>query len=337
MNEKHPAASPGHGLPRRASVIGGDGRAEAPMLTISIVSYNTRGIVDACLQSLVSQQTRHPFEIWLADNDSKDGTVSMAMEKYPAVGVIANTDNLGFAKANNQIWRESRGQYYLLLNSDTVTPPGALDRLIDFMEAHPRAGACGPRLTYPDGSLQQSVRRFPSMMGAFFTMSYLEKVFPRAPLIGDYMMGDFTYDQLVEVDQPMGACLMLRGETVRRIGPLDERFFMYFEEVDWCLRAKRAGWEIWFVPDVTVVHIENASSKKVWSKTHMYFYQSMVKYYRKNFGEREARALKAMILMGAALRFGAWGVMRLRGDLTTDETRQRWRTYAQLVRELEGM
>lgn len=262
-------------------------------LTIVIVSWNTRELLDRCLITLkddlasISEITN---EVFVVDNNSHDKSAEMVSEKHQWVQLIANGDNLGFAKANNQVLRQARGKYILLLNPDTEVKPGALKTLIDFLEKNPKAGIVAPQLLNSDGSIQRSCRQFPTFTGMLFELIGLSKLFPSGSTYGAqfraYKMLDWDHDDTREVDQPEGACLLLRREVIEEVGLLDEGFFMLFEEVDWCYRIKGTGWQIWFTTDAQVMHHYGQSIKQVKTRmilsSHRGLYLFWKKHYRKN-------------------------------------------------------
>ncbi|HEY9713590.1 MAG TPA: glycosyltransferase, partial [Chroococcales cyanobacterium] len=195
-------------------------------------------------------------------------------------------ENKGFAAANNQALKVCQGRYVLLLNPDTEIEPGALKTLIDFLDSHPRAAIVAPQLLNSDGSVQRSCRAFPTFSGMLFELIGMSKIFPNQPRFREYKMLDWNHDDERQVDQPEGACLMIRRSVIDAVGILDEGFFMLFEEVDWCYRIKEAGWQIWFTPTARVVHHYGQSIKQVKAKmilsSHRGLYRFWSKHYRKN-------------------------------------------------------
>jgi GT2 family glycosyltransferase len=227
-------------------------------LSVIIVSYNTRALLRDCLASLVEGCRGCAIETFVVDNASADGSADMVTAEFPAVRLIRNPQNAGFAAANNLALREANARYVVLLNPDTVVHAGALTALVRFMDAHPAAGYCGPRLLNADGSHQVSARRFPTLLSTAFTMLGLARRYPRSRHASDLhaVYGD---RQCIPAGWLTGACLVVRAETLRTVGLLDERFFMYFEETDWCRRLATAGWEGWYVPEAEVVHLGGRS------------------------------------------------------------------------------
>ncbi|HMP54729.1 MAG TPA: glycosyltransferase family 2 protein, partial [Candidatus Melainabacteria bacterium] len=226
-------------------------------------------------------------EVYVVDNDSKDGSAAMVAEKHGWATLMANDDNLGFAKANNQVLRQAKGRYVLLLNPDTEVEPGALKTLIEFLEAHPKAGIVAPQLLNSDGSIQRSCRQFPTFTGMLFELVGLSKLFPKGSKMGTtfraYKMLDWEHDDEREVDQPEGACLLLRREVLEEVGLLDEGYFMLFEEVDWCYRIKKAGWQIWFTPKARVMHHYGQSIKQVKARMILSSHRGLYRFWRKHY------------------------------------------------------
>lgn len=268
------------------------GKAELD-LTVVVVSWNTRDLLDRSLETLkedlerTSNSDNLVTEVFVVDNDSKDGSAAMVAEKHGWATLIANDDNLGFAKANNQVLRQAKGRYILLLNPDTEVEPGALKTLIEFLEAHPKAGIVAPQLLNSDGSIQRSCRQFPTFTGMLFELIGLSKLFPKGSKMGTtfraYKMLDWEHDDEREVDQPEGACLLLRREVLEEVGLLDEGYFMLFEEVDWCYRIKKAGWQIWFTPKARVMHHYGQSIKQVKARMILSSHRGLYRFWRKHY------------------------------------------------------
>lgn len=268
------------------------GKAELD-LTVVVVSWNTRDLLDRSLETLkedlerTSNSSNLVTEVFVVDNDSKDGSAAMVAEKHGWTTLIANDDNLGFAKANNQVLRQAKGRYILLLNPDTEVEKGALKTLIDFLEAHPKAGIVAPQLLNSDGSIQRSCRQFPTFTGMLFELIGLSKLFPKGSKMGTtfraYKMLDWEHDDEREVDQPEGACLLLRREVLEEVGLLDEGYFMLFEEVDWCYRIKKAGWQIWFTPKARVMHHYGQSIKQVKARMILSSHRGLYRFWRKHY------------------------------------------------------
>lgn len=250
-------------------------------LSVCIVSWNVREELQGCLNSLYGGN-RLAFEVIVVDNASTDDTVDVLAEQYPQVRLIQNEQNRGFAAGCNQSVGEGRGRYSLLLNPDTVVPPCGLDELVQFADQYPQTGIVGPKLVYPDGRLQYSCRRFPTITAAMFRNTFLGRLIPNTRSVGDYLMADWAHNEVREVDWVSGACMLLRRELVADIGPLDEQFFWGSEDVDYCWRAHKAGWLVLYVPQPQIIHAVGRSSDKAIIPTIIKFHRSMYRLYRKH-------------------------------------------------------
>ncbi|MBX7245738.1 MAG: glycosyltransferase family 2 protein [Candidatus Sumerlaeaceae bacterium] len=253
-------------------------------LSVIITNWNTRELLAACLRSLVPYIENPDCEVILVDNGSTDGSPEMASRDFSKVRVLAQKSNLGFGRANNIGIRASRGRYLLILNSDTEVAPGALDLMCDFMDIHPDIGALGARLLNSDGSLQLSCRRFPSYKTVFFhRYSLMTKLFPRNRYSADYLMTETGHDRTMDVDWVSGACLMARRETIEKVGLLDENFFMYAEDVDWCFRIHVGGWRVVYLPEARVTHHIGRSTRQVPGRMTYERHRSMWLFYKKHY------------------------------------------------------
>lgn len=260
-----------------------------------LVSWNVRDLVRDALASLHADSAGIESEIILVDNASRDGTVEMARAEFPGVCVIANPDNRGFTRANNQALAVSRGRYLFLLNPDTQLLPGATGALLDYMEANSGVGIAGPQLLNPDGSVQSSRRRFPTLVGALFESTKLQQWFPRNPWLTRYYVRDTRDDAVQEVDWVTGAALFVRREVYQRVGGFDEGFFMYSEELDWCWRARRAGWRVVYFPPAQVIHHEGKSSEQAVAARDIHFHSSKIRFFRKHYGALPAALLRVFL------------------------------------------
>jgi len=250
-------------------------------LSIVIISWNVREDLLRCLSAIRDNPPAASFEQIIIDNNSTDSTVEAVRRQFPEVAIVENPENVGFARANNQGMEQARGDYVLLLNPDTVVHPHALDRLVAFLDEHPDVGACGPKLLNDDGSPQGSVRRFPTFRGVLYahTVCRMLGLFRRQHR--QWMMKDFAFDRQADVDQIMGAAMMVRRTVIDQVGRLDANFFMYFEEVDWCYRIKQAGWRIVFLPDAVITHLGGRSSSQTPLKRFMML-TSLMAFFRKH-------------------------------------------------------
>ncbi len=231
-------------------------------LSICIVSWNVRDDLLACLDSIYSGAGDLSVEVIVVDNASADDTALATAQRYPQVRVIENEDNRGFAAGCNQGIEQATGRYILLLNPDTLVPPEAPQQMVNFADQHPEAGIIGPKLLYPDGRLQYSCRHFPTITAAIFRNTFFGRVMPRAASVADYLMSDWDHNEVRKVDWVSGACMLLRRELIEQIGLLDEQFFWGSEDVDYCWRAHKAGWQVLYTPQPEIIHAVGRSSNQ---------------------------------------------------------------------------
>lgn len=234
-----------------------------------------------CLCSLQANRSSFSYEIIVVDNGSSDQTVSYIRRQYPDVIVVENAENLGFAGGNNLGIRLAKGEYIFLLNPDTIVRPRAVDILVSFMDANPDVGVCGPKLLNEDGTIQRSVRHFPSFRGVLYGHTICRMLGLFRSHHRKWMMRDFAYDRQMDVDQVMGAAMMIRRSVLDRIGGMDESYFMYLEEVDLCYAIKQNGSRIVFLPDAVITHLGGRSSSQSPTRRLMML-ESMVKFFRKH-------------------------------------------------------
>ncbi len=253
-------------------------------LSVSIVNWTTTDLLCRLLVSIKRHAPSCDYEVIVVDNASSDWQRDKVESSLQSVRIVENSENLGYAEANNQAIAESRGKYVLFLNPDTEVTEGALDTLVGFMDDHMEAAACGARLVRPDGSVDKSVRSFPYPLPLAMEYIGLAKLFPKSRFISSYRMRYFSYDTACEVDQPMGSCLILRRQALEEIGNLDTAFPIFFNEVDWLYRAKKAGWQVWFTPDATVLHVGGQGTGKRPRKEMVdESTRSLVRFYKKHF------------------------------------------------------
>ena len=268
-------------------------------LSILIVSWNTREMLQDCLNSLDTSRAAGnnsaapplELEILVVDNNSSDGSAEMVRQKFPHVKLIENRENLGFARANNQAYEASTGEYVLMLNSDTVIHPGALENMVAFMETHRPAAGCGPRLLNTDNSLQISCYPLLTPGREFWRLMFLDRLWRRA----SYPQERWSFDEPRPVEIIKGACILLRREALEQVGFLDERYFMYTEEMDLCYRLSQAGWQLWWVPQAVVTHHGEASSRLEAEKMYVQLYLSKGQFHRKFGGEHQARRFRRLL------------------------------------------
>jgi GT2 family glycosyltransferase/lipopolysaccharide/colanic/teichoic acid biosynthesis glycosyltransferase len=257
-------------------------QGQAARLAVVIVSYNTRTLIRRCLESLRAFPPRQPFAVYVVDNASRDGSVEMLRAEFPWVHVVANAHNLGYSAAVNQGLEHSSSAYVLVLNPDIVVREHALDNLIDFMDAHPDAGIAGAKLLNTDGTLQYSCRAFYTLGTLIMRRTPLGRLFPNHAVVRHHLMIDYDHATPRHVDWVIGACMMVRRTAADAVGGMDERFFLYFEDVDWCFRMGRQGWKVWYVPHSEMVHEHRReSAKPKLSRSFWAHLGSMLRYYEK--------------------------------------------------------
>ena len=219
----------------------------------------------------------------------------MVRDEFPQVTLIASDQNLGYAGGNNTGAKNATGRYLFILNPDTVLQPNALAELVDFTKNHPKAGAVGPRLLWPDGTVQSSRRRFPTVGSLFWESTLLGQWFPNNRYIQRYHMLDIPPDTAQQVDWVVGAAVLFQRAAWEQVGPIDEEFFMYFEETDWCYRCAKAGWEVYYLPTAEITHYEGKSSEQVVAARTIRFQRSKLRYTRKYFGAGWSTLLKIFL------------------------------------------
>jgi len=281
-----------------------------PDISVIIVNLNTCDLLRACLTSLASERATAEIEILVIDNGSRDGSAEMVREQFPDVVFTANERNEGFARPNNTGMRQAQGRYLLLLNSDTEVRPGALRTMLKFMESHPEAGACGPKLVYPDGKTQRSVKAFPTLFTHACDMLFLDVLFPGSRLFGRGEQRYFDYTRAAPVDHLMAAAFLVRRETYESVGPLDERFAIYYNDMDWCYRMKAAGWQIWYLPDAEVIHYLGKTVGAVNTRFALFdmLYNNVMFFYQKHYGRGSVVLYRLLLIPGFAVRALAWSI-----------------------------
>jgi GT2 family glycosyltransferase len=273
-----------------------------PDVSVIIVSYNTRALTLDCLRSVYEQTRELSFEVFVVDNASSDGSAAAIAAEFPQVHLVANSDNRGFAAANNQAMRLARGRYLCLANSDTVLQGGSVERLCEYLDHHPAVGMVGPRLLWPDRTLQLSCRRFPSLWNNLCPALGLTRLFPRTAAFSGEHMGYFAHDETREVPALVGAFMVIRRSALESVGTMDERFFFYCEEIDWCRRFWDAGWPVVFHSEASVIHIGRGSSCREPERFTREQLVSNCMYWMKHHGILRARAFLMIMLLRHMLR-----------------------------------
>jgi GT2 family glycosyltransferase len=277
---------------------------DVPVLSVIIVSYNTRALLLRCLATLEPELAGIPSEVFVVDNASKDGSPAAVHAAFPKVRVLGQEQNLGFGAANNVALRESRGELILLLNSDAFVHPGALSAMRDCLARNPAVGVVGPRLVNEDGSLQRSCWRFPSPFRSWLESLWISGAFPHHPFLGDYR--DWSHDTERVVEFVIGACIMVRREVYEKVGGFDESFFLYAEETDWQRRITDAGWKVMLCPGAVVTHLAGASGRVESAKVNRHFWDGFDRYHLKYHGRMGLLSVRVALLVGCFGRLILW-------------------------------
>jgi GT2 family glycosyltransferase len=271
-------------------------------ITIVVVSYNTLQLLRNTLRTVYQSRGNFQYEVIIVDNASQDGSPDMVEREFPQAKLIRNQENVGFSAANNQAIRMARGKYVLLLNSDTEIQPDTLQIMLNFMESNMDVGASGCRVIRPDGKLDLACKRsFPTPLNSLYRLLMLDKIFPHSPRFGAYNLTYLNEYETHEVDCLVGAFMMVRKDTIDQVGLLDERFFMYGEDIDWCYRIKKAGWRIVYFPKTTILHMKRASSYQKPKPIIYAFHHAMWLYYEKHHKDQYPWIITQLV------KAGIWG------------------------------
>ncbi len=252
---------------------------DSPDVSIIIVSYNTRDMLRDAIRAVPAAVEPYSYELWVVDNNSTDGSPAMVLENYPNALLIQNNNNPGFAAANNQAIAQCHGRHVLLLNPDTEAKPGSIAKLIHYCDLFPDIGAIGPQLLNTDGSVQLNGANFPSPVREILNYTGLQRLVPCMKWL-EYRYGRTDFSVKAEVDQVSGACIMVPAAVIDKVGPLDERFFMFFEEVEWCWRIRKAGYNVLYLADAVVTHHWMGSVRSNYHAMERELNKSRRQYYR---------------------------------------------------------
>lgn len=295
-------------------------------LSVVIVNWNTRDLLLNCLNSLLQELSTLSHEVFVVDNGSTDGSVTMVREKFPAVIIIENGRNLGFARATNIALRRATGHFWLLLNSDTRVKEGALKGLLQTMEGGPGIGVAGLQLVNEDGSLQNSVGNAPSLLTELTNKRLLRLLLPsRFP--GKENHGS----QLLEVESVIGACMMVRSSAAEEVGLLDEDYFFFLEETDWCVRMRRAGWKVVHDPRFSVYHLQGRSAGKVNVRARIEYWRSRYTFFKKHRGPLVRVVLCSGLLLRVTLNLVAMTLGNLFTCFSQPRLRDKMEVYLRVL------
>ncbi len=272
-------------------------------LSVVVVNYNVVYFLEQCLNSVIAASKNLNVEVFVVDNNSVDGSVELVQEKFPQVKLIVNKENTGFSKANNQAIRLSSGRYILLLNPDTVVEEDTFEKTIKFMDEHPDSGGLGVRMIDGKGKfLPESKRGFPSPWVAFCKIFGLSKLFPKSKTFGQYHLGYLSEFEINEIDVLSGAFMLMRKETLDKVGHLDETFFMYGEDIDLSYRIKLGGYKNYYFPETKIIHYKGESTKKSSVNYVFVFYKAMVIFAKKHLSENNAKLFSFAINLAIYFR-----------------------------------
>lgn len=272
-------------------------RKEKDKIDVSfvIVTWNSENEIGNCLSSIYSKVSCS-FEVIVVDNNSSDTTLEI-VKKFPKIKIIANSENLKFARGTNQGLEIAQGRFKMLLNPDTILLEGSIEKLMDFLEKNEEVGAVAPKLLNLDKSIQPSCRCFPTFSTLFFEVFLLSSLFPKSNFFSSYKMPNFLHNKTCQVEQPQGAALLVRSEVFEEIGLLDEKFAMFFNDVDFCFRIKKAGWKIYFIADSEVLHVKGASIYKVRKEMIEALHESFFDYLKKHYPQEKLLLLLSKPLL----------------------------------------
>lgn len=274
-------------------------------LSICIVNYNAKNYLKKCLESIYNNPPKCDFEVVLVDNNSSDASQELVKSHFKQVRLVQNKENRGFIKANNQALKNSKGQYLFVLNNDTIVFKNSIDTLIQFMDDHPKVGTCGPKVLNADKTIQHQCKRgLPSPWNSLAYFLQLDKLFPKSKFFGGYLLTYLNPNQIQEVDSLSGSCMLVRDRVIKEVGYMDEDYYMYADDLDWCYRIKTAGWKIFYIPDSQIVHFggKGGSTKKLY-RNIFEFYRSAYIFHKKNLAQKYLFLINWLVYFGILIKF----------------------------------
>jgi len=296
-------------------------------VSVVVVNWNTQDILRDCLKSIYEQGGEIDLEVIVIDNASTDGSVEMVKKDFSQVTLIENPQNRGFAAANNQGIDISKGRYVLLLNSDTVVLDNAIAKTAAFADSHPEAAVVGCRVLNPDRTLQPTCFMFPSILNMLLSSTYLYKLFPKNKFFGRERMTWWDRNDIKEVDVVTGCFMLIRQKAIQQVGTMDEQFFMYGEETDWCYRFKEAGWKILFTPCAEIIHLGGQSAQKRATTMVVQLRKSILQFMKKHHGPLTYRIACLLTVIFLAVRLPIWSVIALFQRAQNSEAAIKKRAY----------
>lgn len=310
--------------------------SQTPEISVVIVGWNARHYLELCLDSIAKAPPRRTMEVLVVDNASTDGSAEMIESKFPWVKLIKSTENLGFSKGNNVAIRQAQGHYVALVNPDVIVFPGCLDALADYLDQNPKVGDVGPRVLNPDMSMQSTCRRFPTLWNNFCSATRLEQIFKGSPLFAGEHMFYFTHDRTLSVDVIVGCFSMIRQEAFDAVGLLDENLFMYGDDVDWCRRARNAGWEVVFFPGAQAIHDRGKITAPYPVRFALAQQRSVLYYWSKHHGFWGVLGIRSIMMFHHLMRYTVAAIttaLRAKQGSTNDVRKQ---VSGACLRELFG-
>ena len=297
-------------------------------VSVVIVNWNTKDLLRDCLTSVYECAGAVAYEIIVVDNASDDGSVDMVKNDFRNVILIENTENKGFAAANNQGMAVAKGRYVLLLNSDTIVLKNSIANTVGFADKNPRAAVTGCQVLNPDGTIQRTCFKFPSILNMLLSSTYLYKLFPKNRFFGREQMTWWDRGDVRRVDVVTGCFMLVRREAIEQVGMMDERFFMYGEETDWCYRFWKNGWEIMFAPVGRIIHFGGRSTAKRPVAMIVQLRLSILKFIKKHYGRPSHLMARFLVALFFAVRLPAWFVMAFLRPAARPEAAIKMKAYS---------
>jgi GT2 family glycosyltransferase len=302
------------------------------MVSIIVINWNTRDLLKDCLRSVYENSHHAAVEVIVVDNASTDGSIEMIENDFPDVKLIKNDHNAGFSRANNQAVEVSRGEFILFINSDVIVLADSIADMIRIMRNNAEIGALACQSLYTDKkTVQHDCRRFPTIMTALFDNTFLGRWFPENGVMKRYRFRDWAFDDFSEVDQPPMTCLLVRRTVVDAVGLLDEKLFLFFNDVDWCLRINKAGFKIFYMPDAQVVHYASMSVNR-FSASYYYWHKDRFYFYRKHYGYHAVLLIKLVLFLDFLERTLKLPIKVMLGRIKNAEIPDHFQSFMRMIR-----
>jgi len=303
-------------------------------ISVLIVNWNACAYLRDCLKSIRQTSAGRVREIIVVDNASTDGSLEMVAREFPEVEVVRLAENLGFARGNNAALKLASGAYFALINSDVVVHPGCFAQLSGFLASHPRVGLVGPKVLGRDGDVQQTCGRLPNVWNTVCRFAALDKVFPRWPLFSGFQTRHWDHDRSAEVEMLSGCFWVARRTAVEQVGELDDSFFFYAEDMDWCKRFLNAGWKLVYVPQATATHFGGGSSSSAPLRYSVEMLRANLLYWKKYYGNLGRSVFYVLAILQHFMRFVARGLLNIIGIARSLESKQKLREHMVCLRWL---